>query len=118
MKQHSMTHYTLGIIFLFFSIKTNAQSINLFPNPSLEEVNKCKKYHELCSPRAWRSTILKNFRYPEYNPKAKYFFKPAEGERCAVFPLYNGKIENERYFMQTPLPVSYTHLTLPTICSV
>lgn len=100
----SLKMYSTGAFILFFCLKISAQNtINLFPNPSLEEINTCKKYHEPCSPRAWRSTILKNFRYPEYNPTAKHFFKPANGERCAAFSLYNGRIKNERYFMQTPL---------------
>ena len=38
------------------------------------------------------------------------------------YAAYNNKVYNEvaqwKYLTSTPVPVSYTHLTLPTICSV
>ena len=35
------------------------------------------------------------------------------------FPyLYDGDFEYEKKYLQTYIAVSYTHLTLPTICSV
>ena len=42
----------------------------------------------------------------------------AELQRIASHAMANGTLVSDAGAWQTPLPVSYTHLTLPTICSV
>ena len=44
--------------------------------------------------------------------------RPAPGDRLQAQPQQTSASELERRFLDWILPVSYTHLTLPTICSV
>lgn len=100
-----MLRYLLFLALFFIkTLDTQGQnSINLIPNPSFEDINICHKYVEPCSPSAWRSTVLKNVRYPTYDPGDENFFKPAEGVRCIAFGVYNERKKNDRSFIQVPL---------------
>jgi len=76
---------------------------NLIPNGSFEEVNICKKYHEECAPKGWRSSTLKNFYYPEYLPNTKMAAVPKEGSRTIALTFYFEGKEYERKFAQATL---------------
>ncbi len=85
---------------------------NLIPNPSFEDVNVCFKYHEECSPKAWRNTVLKNFAYREYlgegkkrrlPGKAHPTIIPPDGSRFVAVRIFNKIRKNDRTFIQTPL---------------
>ncbi|MFK7933959.1 MAG: OmpA family protein [Saprospiraceae bacterium] len=81
-----------------------AQSnLNLIPNPSFEDINICHKYTEPCSPKAWRSVILKNIRYIAHEADQKHFFPAADGERCIAFGMFNERKKQDRSFVQVPL---------------
>lgn len=77
-------------------------SQNLIPNPSFEDVNTCQKYHELCAPKGWRATLLKNFYYPEYLPNVKAT-RPAEGSRFIGLTLIHLRNDYRRQFAQAAL---------------
>ncbi len=79
----------LTLLFVFFL--ANAQSLTT--NTGFHEVNICKKYHENCSPKGWRSTSNKLFGYREGRQRGKYI-------RLLVF---NGAKKNDRKFAQTDL---------------
>lgn len=78
-------------------------SQNLVPNPSFEDVNICKKYHEPCAPKAWRATVLKNFYYWEYLAIQNKSIPPVEGTRSIGFTMYLAGKDYARKFVQTPL---------------
>ena len=48
----------------------------LIPNPGFDDVNICHKYHEPCSPKAWRSTSLKLVGY-DYGLVSVLFYDKA-----------------------------------------
>ena len=78
-------------------------SQNLLPNPGFELENTCQKYQELCAPKGWRSSTLKNFYYPEYIPNIPKSVRPFEGRRTiALTVFYEGK-DYERKFAQASL---------------
>lgn len=95
-------HFTLSLSFFLYCLLWGQSSVNLIPNPSFEDINTCQKYHEQCSPKAWRATELKNFKWPEYNPGKEHFFKPPEGRRSAVIGLYNERKKQDRQYLQVP----------------
>lgn len=103
-----MNRMLYSIIFLLIvQSKTTAQDHpNLIPNPSFEDINICHKYTEPCSPKAWRSTILKNLRYIAHEAGEEHFFDAAEGQRCLSFGLYNERKKEDRSFVQVPLLAS------------
>lgn len=80
-----------------------ASSQNLIPNPGFEEINTCLKYHELCAPKGWRSSSLKNFYYPEYLPNTKMSVRPFEGNRTIGLTFFYQGQEYERKFAQAAL---------------
>ncbi len=95
-------------ILLFFALigSSSLLSQNLIPNPGFEDVNVCYKYEEPCSPKAWRSTVLKNISYKEYlgdNNQRIGGVKPAEGNRHIALRMYNFKRDNDRSFIQVPI---------------
>ena len=77
-------------------------SQNLLPNPSFEEVNTCYKYHKKCSPKAWRPTTLKSFRYNEFLGD-RHKVKPPDGNRYISLIMYSEKKAVARKFIQAPL---------------
>ena len=84
----------------------NLFSQNLIPNPGFEDVNICHKYYMPCSPKAWRSTVLKNISYKEYLGEKKQRgsgVKPAEGNRHIALRMYNYGRDNDRSFTQVPI---------------
>ncbi|MEM8907014.1 MAG: hypothetical protein AAGD05_04135, partial [Bacteroidota bacterium] len=97
--------YNSAIILLLFLVNglQLLQAQNLLPNPSFEAVNICQKYQEACSPKAWRSTLLKGFVYGEYlgenDPKA---IVPPDGTRYVALRMYNKKRISDRTFIQVP----------------
>ena len=94
--------YLLMIALLSFHVTAQPVS-NLIPNPSFEDINICHKFTEPCSPKAWRSTVLKNVRYIAYEADKEHFFDAADGQRCISFSVYNEKRRDERSFIQVPL---------------
>ncbi len=97
---------------LFFAISNLILAQNLIPNPSFEDVNVCFKYHEECSPKAWRNTVLKNFAYREYLGDGKRrrlpgktppTIIPPDGTRFVAVRIFNKIRKNDRTFIQTPL---------------
>lgn len=95
---------SIATFLLFLCIfLTQMDSQNLIPNPSFEDVNICKKYHEPCAPKAWRATVLKNFYYWEYLSVAKKSIRPVEGARSVGFTMFLAGKDFERKFIQTPL---------------
>lgn len=94
---------TLFSVVFFYGMTTAQDAINLIPNPSFEDINICHKYTEPCSPKAWRSTVLKNLRYIAHEAGEEYFFDAAEGQRCLSFGLYNERKKEDRSFVQVPL---------------
>lgn len=93
--------FTLLLLTLFFYSKTLSQ--NLIPNPSFEDVNICIKYSEPCAPKAWRSTVLKNFYYFEYLAIQGKSIPPPDGARSVAFTMYLEGKGYERKFIQAPL---------------
>jgi len=94
------------ILALSFSILYHFSfSQNLIPNPSFEDENICIKYHENCSPSAWRSTTLKQFLYPEYlaHQRESTAIRPPEGTRFIGLRLFNTKRKSDRSIVQVPL---------------
>ena len=78
---------------------------NLIPNPSFEDENVCIKYHENCSPSAWRSTTLKQFLYPEYlaHQRESTAIIPPDGTRFIGLRVFNTKRKFDRSIVQVPL---------------
>ncbi len=76
---------------------------NLIPNPSFEDVNICIKYNEPCAPKAWRSSVLKNFYYFEYLAIQGKAIPPVDGNRSVAFTMYLEGKDYERKFIQAPL---------------
>ncbi len=54
----------------------NVYGQELIPNPGFDDVNICHKYHEPCSPKAWRSTSLKLVGY-DYGLVSVLFYDKA-----------------------------------------
>jgi len=98
-----MSGYQLYYLFLLLS-PSFVFGQNLIPNPSFETVNICQKYQEACSPKAWRSTLLKGFVYGEYlgdrHPDA---IIPPDGNRYIALRMYNRGRPSDRTFIQVPL---------------
>ena len=80
-------------------------SQNLIPNPSFEDENVCVRYHENCSPAAWRSTTLKQFLYPEYlaHQRKSTAIIPPDGNRFIGLRVFNTKRKFDRSIIQVPL---------------
>ncbi len=98
------------LLTLLFFLTCQLLGQNLIPNPGFEDVNTCFKYHEKCSPKAWRSTVLKNFAYREYlgesalpQARKRQSVRPPEGSRYAALRLFNQKKKSDRTFIQVPL---------------
>ncbi|MFK8104857.1 MAG: OmpA family protein [Saprospiraceae bacterium] len=77
-------------------------SQNLLPNPSFEERNTCFKYQEPCSPKAWRPTTLKSFRYNEFLGD-RHRMKPPDGSRYITLIMHHAARTNDRKFLQAAL---------------
>lgn len=92
------------LVSLFICTTLAAQStLNLIPNPSFEDINICHKYNEPCSPKAWRSVVLKNIRYIAHETDQRHFFPAADGARCIAFGVFNERKKQDRSFVQVPL---------------
>jgi len=99
-------NYSKTALILSFSIIYNiCFGQNLVPNPSFEDENICIKYHENCSPSAWRSTTLKQFLYPEYlaHQRESTAIRPPDGIRFIGLRLFNTKRKFDRSIVQVPL---------------
>ncbi len=95
-----------SIFVLVFSVFYNiCCSQNLVPNPSFEDENVCIKYHENCSPAAWRSTTLKQFLYLEYlaAKRGSNTIVPPDGNRFVGLRVFNTQNKFDRSIIQTPL---------------
>ncbi len=79
-----------------------AWSQNLLPNPSFEDSNTCFKYQEPCSPKAWRPTTLKSFRYNEFLGD-RHRVKPPDGNRYVTLIMHHAARTNDRKFIQAAL---------------
>lgn len=100
-----MNFYKIVLIISFSGIYTLCFSQNLVPNPSFEDENICIKYHENCSPSAWRSTTLKQFLYPEYlaHQRESTAIRPPDGTRFIGLRMFNTKRKFDRSIVQVPL---------------
>lgn len=97
----TMKYFFTFILKITLILSVNAQ--NLIPNGGFEAVNTCQKYHELCAPKGWRSSNLKNFYYPEYLPNTKMAIRPFEGSRTIALTFYYQGKDFERKFAQAAL---------------
>jgi outer membrane protein OmpA-like peptidoglycan-associated protein len=96
-----MKHLIIFLLIINSNQRINAQ--NLIPNGSFELINTCQKYHERCAPKAWRSSNLKNFYYPEYLPNTKMAIPPFKGSRSIALTFYYQGKAYERKFAQAAL---------------
>jgi len=96
---------TIVFILLLSAFYNICYSQNLVPNPSFEDENVCIKYHENCSPAAWRSTTLKQFLYPEYlaSKRKSTAIVPPDGNRFIGLRVFNTQNKFDRSIVQVPL---------------
>ena len=71
--------------------------------------------HKICEGKAWLKQLEHNMRQFESLVGKQWL---TDSNIDAVFRVINKMHDNTISFVCTPTPVSYTHLTLPTIYSV
>ena len=83
-------------------------------NDGIQRVNKQikSKFEEV---KKEYEALMEKFQYNDLVYNAKFSFEPNIGE---TYYLYNNKKQESFLSIIAPEPVSYTHLTLPTIYSV